>query len=37
MHTGYTPRAVDFEDVGRLARRFELQLPEPFSQGDSCR
>jgi lincosamide nucleotidyltransferase A/C/D/E len=37
MHTGYTPRAVDFEDVRRLARRFELPLPEPFSQGDSCR
>lgn len=34
MHTGYAPRAVDFEDVRRLAQRFEVLLPEPFS-GDS--
>lgn len=31
MHTGYAPRAVDFEDVRRLAQRFEVLLPEPFS------
>jgi lincosamide nucleotidyltransferase A/C/D/E len=35
MHTGYAPRAVDFEDVRRLAQRFEVLLPEPFSRGDS--
>ena len=35
MHTGYTPRDVDFEDVRRLAQRFELLLPEPFSRSDS--
>ena len=34
MHTGYAPRAVDFEDVHRLAQRFDVLLPEPFS-GDS--
>jgi lincosamide nucleotidyltransferase A/C/D/E len=35
MHTGYAPRAVDFEDVRRLAQRFEVQLPEPFSRSDA--
>lgn len=35
MHTGYPPRAIDFEDVRRLAQRFEVRLPEPFSRGDS--
>ena len=33
MHTGYTPRTVDFEDVRRLAQRFDVPLPEPFSHG----
>lgn len=33
MHTGYAPRAVDFEDVRRLAQRFEVVLPEPYSDG----
>lgn len=32
MHTGYAPRAIDFEDVRRLTQRFEVQLPEPFSR-----
>lgn len=31
MHTGYPPRAVDFEDVRRIAERFDVELPEPFS------
>lgn len=35
MHTGYPPRDVDFDDVRRLAQRFEVRLPEPFSKGDS--
>ncbi len=35
MHTGYAPRTVDFEDVRRLAQRFELLLPEPYARGDS--
>ena len=35
MHTGYALRAVDCEDVRRLAQRFDVLLPEPFSRGDS--
>jgi len=35
MHTGYAPRPVDFEDVRRLARRFDVLLLEPCSRGDS--
>lgn len=34
MHTGYPPRAVDYQDVRRLAQRFDVSLPEPFA-GDS--
>jgi lincosamide nucleotidyltransferase A/C/D/E len=33
MHTGYAPRAVDLEDMRRLAERFELLLPDPLSRG----
>lgn len=33
MHTGYAPRASDFEDMGRLAQRFGVPLPEPFHSG----
>lgn len=33
MHTGYAPRAVDVEDVRRLAQRFNVLLPEPYWGG----
>lgn len=33
MHTGSAPRAVDFEDVRRLAQRYEVVLPESYSDG----
>ena len=34
MHQGYEPRPVDFEDLRRLAQRFHLQVPEPFTQAE---
>ena len=34
MRTGYAPEAVDFEDVGRVAQRFDVLLGGPYS-GDS--
>ena len=37
MHTGYPPRDLDLEDARRLAQRFEVRLPEPFSKGTSSR
>jgi lincosamide nucleotidyltransferase A/C/D/E len=31
MHQGYDPRPVDFADVRRIAQRFGLPVPAPFS------
>jgi lincosamide nucleotidyltransferase A/C/D/E len=33
MHSGYAPRAVDLEDMRRLAERFQLRLPDPLLRG----
>lgn len=30
-HLGYPPRAIDFDDMRRLAERFSLALPEPYA------
>lgn len=29
-HSGYPPRAVDYQDVARLCARFELAIPQLF-------
>lgn len=33
MHLGYDPRPVDFADVRRIAERFGLPVPPPFSNA----
>jgi lincosamide nucleotidyltransferase A/C/D/E len=35
MHAGYALRAVDLEDMRRLARRFEVPPPDRQSRADS--
>jgi lincosamide nucleotidyltransferase A/C/D/E len=37
MRTGYALRPVDFHDVRRLAERFDVVLPQPFSRPASLR
>lgn len=34
MHTGYPPREIDFEDVRRIAQRFNVKLPEQIAARD---